>query len=620
MVARPLLCRLAISRRLHFTPCQRHHSTINDLPESHLNPRPDDYAAVNFADRAQLTLYAGPGGSGCVSFQREAYLPDGPPNGGDGGAGGNIYIQAVPAETSLHKLARRSFIRAGRGKSGQGGSRNGAKGDHVILTVPVGTVVREICRQDPAVQEAALVREWRKAQKLKKHDKLLAQQRAETERKRVEAEAAAEQQDVDEQHQFHLHHQDDDELDTHNSHGSQDPKPPLDTQAEPDQQDDDDDPQRHKWILHPGMSKSDAARFIFPEMPRRSRHVHQPPPPIHLDLTQPTEQPILLAAGGLGGLGNPHFASRHSPRPLFATRGDEAMTMRIELELKLLADVGLVGLPNAGKSTLLRALTRSRTRVGAWPFTTLQPNIGTLVLDKYSGRPIVSRPPIARSDDANPDDANPEPRSRLSVADIPGLIQGAHLDRGLGIAFLRHVERAAVLAFVIDLSAGNAVDALAALWHEVGLYSQMRHDEEHARLQQESHHHLPDQDTDATRGGPVNQTLMHHPVAPEQPASPPHISAKPWCVIATKADLPDTQQNFAQLKAHLDDMTKGSAPHPANLPGAWTTSLAAIPVSAIKGQGLDPIVHWIAGLLDAYSPETSQQKSSPKSHPVGSWN
>jgi GTP-binding protein len=155
--------------------------------------------------------------------------------------------------------------------------------------------------------------------------------------------------------------------------------------------------------------------------------------------------------------------------------------MKISLELKLLADVGLVGLPNAGKSTLLRALTNSRTRIGSWAFTTLQPNIGTVVLDKYSGQPT-ARGHRKSSTETDPSSgAAREPITRFTVADIPGLIEGAHLDRGLGIAFLRHVERAGVLAFVIDLAAGDAVAALNALWREVGLYAQMRDEEERDR-------------------------------------------------------------------------------------------------------------------------------------------
>src|SRR5271155_1823874 len=123
----------------------------NDL--SHLNPTPFDYSRTIFSDRATVTLQAGSGGHGCISFLREKYIAAGPANGGDGGSGGNIYIQAVHGETSLHKLARRRNIKAGRGKNGQGKTRGGERGEDIIVQVPVGTVVREIDRVDPVTME-----------------------------------------------------------------------------------------------------------------------------------------------------------------------------------------------------------------------------------------------------------------------------------------------------------------------------------------------------------------------------------------------------------------------------------------------------------------------------------
>ncbi|KAK1720952.1 hypothetical protein BDP67DRAFT_79745 [Colletotrichum lupini] len=510
---------------------RRHSSTqvAQESKSTRLNPAPDDYSQPIFADKASVTLYAGPGGHGCISFFRDAYLPDGPPNGGDGGHGGNIYIQAVHGETSLHKLARRRFIRAGKGKSGQGSSKGGQRGEDVIITVPVGTVVRELAREDPIAE---------------------------------------------------------------------------------DEFDEPEDPDRSKFLLYPGLSKSDLKTISLPKAPTRQRLYHQPPGPIQLDLSRPSPQPILLAVGGIGGLGNPHFTSREFPRPIFATKGERAVTMEIELELKLLADVGLVGLPNAGKSTLLRAITNSRTRVGNWAFTTLQPNIGTVVLDSYKGRPVIKsykRYPAA--DPAYGGSGSPgaeeevlvEQRTRFTVADIPGLIEGAHLDRGLGIAFLRHVERAGVLAFVVDLSAGPAVKALKALWNEVGLYAQMREEEERAR---EIDSRVDwDLNAGTTSGAAALQgthgamMVADAPPAPRQ-ESGLHIAAKPWYVVATKADLPETQQNFRDLKAYLDEIKQGTAPHPSGIENAWTDNVAAIPVSAINGQGVDRIVHWTVGLLD----------------------
>jgi GTP-binding protein len=372
-------------------------------------------------------------------------------------------------------------------------------------------------------------------------------------------------------------------------------------------------PNADKFVLYPGISSTQRRNLVLPRLPKRERLYAQPEPSIHLDLSVPTLRPILLAAGGIGGLGNPHFVSKDRPRPLFATKGEKAVRMQIELELKLLADVGFVGLPNAGKSTLLRALTRSRARVGNWAFTTLQPNIGTVVLDNHKGRPMArprSSEPSSTSHSVirdatfgsvvvthQPGQAQfgdaPEPRNRFTIADIPGLIEGAHLDRGLGIEFLRHVERAGVLAFVIDLSAGDAVKALKALWTEVGLYARMREDEEREREASER----IDWEGDGTSPG-IGRMVVAELPEPTDQLTGLHIAAKPWYVIATKGDLPDTQENFAKLKEYLDDITNGEEPHPSGVEHAWTEECVAIPVSAIHGQGVDRIIHWTLGLLD----------------------
>ncbi|KAL2159800.1 hypothetical protein VTH06DRAFT_1933 [Thermothelomyces fergusii] len=533
-----------------------------DRPRSRLNPAPDDYAVSNFADKARLTLHAGAGGNGCISFLREAYLADGPANGGDGGHGGNIYIQAVHGETSLHKLARRKVIRAGKGKSGMGSSRSGQRGEDVVIAVPVGTVVRELSRDDPEAESRFLSRRRRRAARGTRPG-------AEEEK----GKAAEEEEE------------------------------------EAEEEEEEEDPDRAKWLLYPGMSSSDMKRLQLPRLPYRDRLLRQPKAPIHLDLSRPTPRPILLAVGGLGGLGNPHFVTKGTPRPMFATRGERAISMEIELELKLLADVGLVGLPNAGKSTLLRSVSNSRTRVGDWAFTTLQPNIGTVVLDNNRGRPLLTsyrrqQPELER-------------RTRFTIADIPGLIEGAHLDKGLGIAFLRHVERAGVLAFVLDLAAGSAVAALKALWTEVGLYAQMREEEERARRRQAAIDWSAAAGTDAEgeeeEEDSFSSAFWPNPLAGDYDSSYSshsydaparadagglHIAGKPWFVVATKADLPNTQDNFAELRDYLAAITRGDERHPSGVEGAWTHNCAAIPVSAINGQGVDRVVHWAVGLLD----------------------
>ncbi|KAI0509260.1 P-loop containing nucleoside triphosphate hydrolase protein [Xylaria bambusicola] len=551
-------------------------TTNNTIPISRLNPSPDDYAISSFADKAKITILAGGGGHGCISFLREAFLANGPANGGDGGHGGNIYIQAVQGENSLHKLARRRIIRAGRGKTGQGSNRGGARGEDVIIQVPIGTVVREIDRIDPMVEENILYHQAR--EKEREYEKLVR-----------EAEAAArvsEETGLGESEALRLN------IDL--------PEPP-------------EHPNAHKFVLYPGMSSGERRNLSLPRLPMRERLFAQPDSPIHLDLSIASPRPILLAAGGLGGLGNPHFVSKDRPRPLFATKGERAIRMQLDLELKLLADLGFVGLPNAGKSTLLRALTRSRARVGNWAFTTLQPNIGTVVLDNHKGRPIVKPKPAVGSSPSHSviHDATfgsvvvsqqpgqiqigeaPEPRKRFTIADIPGLIEGAHLDRGLGIEFLRHVERAGVLAFVIDLNAGNAVKALKSLWTEVGLYARMREDEERERETSERIDWQGD-GANLARGRMVVADL------PEPVTQPTglHIASKPWFVIATKSDLPETEENFNKLKTYLDAVTDGKEPHPSNVEHAWTEDCVAIPVSAIHGQGVDRIIHWTLGLLD----------------------
>ena len=209
-----------------------------------MNPSPEDYSAPTFTDKAQITIHAGRGGHGCISFHREAYRPDGPPDGGDGGYGGSVYIQAVHGETSLHKLARRRIVRAGRGTNGKGGIRGGSRGDDVVLLVPVGTVVRETDRSDPVKDEDERRQAVRDMIRKKKREKRIAVEKGEMSEAQManpvdEEEAAA----LEEQEQF-------DELD------------------------------KSRFLIYPGISKSEAKSSVTPRMPRLPRMVHQPPGPI----------------------------------------------------------------------------------------------------------------------------------------------------------------------------------------------------------------------------------------------------------------------------------------------------------------------------------------------------
>lgn len=522
---------LSQTSRALFQPrgTRRHESTTPhhvQLPEegSHLNPPPTDYSRTIFTDRATVTLYAGNGGHGCISFLREKYIEAGPANGGDGGTGGHLYIQAMRGETSLHKLARRNILRAGRGMNGQGKNRGGERGDDIIMEVPVGTVVREIERIDPVAIEE--------------------------ERMKLEAGKA----------------------------DAVDGSGPWKWS-------------REKWLLYPAITPEDVATAEFPSLPRGRKSplmMAQAQAPISLDLSKPMERPLLLVAGAMGGLGNPHFCTKSVPRPKFATKGEQGVKIVLELELKLLADVGLVGLPNAGKSTLLRAMSRSRARVGNWAFTTLQPNIGTVVLDDHKGRPL------ARSQYADG-----EPRTHFTIADIPGLIEDAHLDKGLGVSFLRHVERARVLAFVVDLSKGDAITALRGLWKEVGEYERLKIVEEREKVNPIVHWSpfTSPEDALANRQETIvipNGPTFENPLAPEIPS----IVRKPWFVVATKADLEGTKENFESLRGYLARINAGDEQHPSGQTNCWTGKVEAIPVSAINGHGVDKITEWTVELLD----------------------
>lgn len=246
-----------------------------------------------FVDQVKVTLQAGKGGNGCVSFRRERGVPRGGPDGGRGGDGGSIHFISDPNLNSLAYFRFYPLIKAQRGAHGQGGNRQGRKGDDSYLRVPVGTIIKEESREG-----------------------------------------------------------------------------------------------------------------------------------IQFDFLS-AGQKFLAAKGGKGGRGNAAFATSTHQAPRESEEGESGEEKDIILELKLVADVGIIGFPNVGKSTLISKISAAKPLIADYPFTTLIPNLGVVDVDEFKS---------------------------FVVADIPGLIEGAHMGHGLGIKFLKHIERTKILVHMIDIS------------------------------------------------------------------------------------------------------------------------------------------------------------------------
>lgn len=247
-----------------------------------------------FIDNTKIYVKAGDGGSGCLSFRREKFIPKGGPNGGNGGKGGDVILEGEEGLLTLLDFRYHPHLRAKNGNHGMGKDCDGRKGEDFIMKVPLGTIIKDIDNE-------CVIGE----------------------------------------------------------------------------------------ILVQG-------------------------------------QRIIIANGGRGGRGNKTFASSTNRAPRRFEKGFPGEEKKVFLELKLIADVGLVGAPNAGKSTLINAISESKSKVGGYPFTTLNPALGVVQIND---------------------------RNKMVIADMPGLIEGASIGKGLGDKFLRHIERTKILVFVIDMSA-----------------------------------------------------------------------------------------------------------------------------------------------------------------------
>lgn len=332
-------------------------------------------------DLVKLKLLAGDGGDGRVSFLREKYRPKGGPDGGKGGDGGHVILRFTKRLNTLKHLSHIKELLAKTGEMGGKNKRFGAKGESLVVEVPVGTLVW-------LVGENGVSRLRRQKHGL---TELLSKNEIKLETYQVLK----------------------------------------------------DEKSKHWSLIYSPPDKKD--------FPQESELLSGK---VKLYEGQTDGEEIVICQGGVGGRGNESFKRPDLTTPLIAERGSEGEKKLIELELKLLAQVGLVGLPNAGKSTLLSVLTSAKPKIADYPFTTLEPNLGVLS-DEWSGEIEVLK--------------------NLVIADIPGIIKGASEGKGLGLDFLRHIENCRVLVWVLSLDESLiASDSLSDQEKAKQLWDQMQ--------------------------------------------------------------------------------------------------------------------------------------------------
>jgi len=299
-----------------------------------------------FVDQVKVYARAGHGGRGCVSFRREAYVPKGGPDGGNGGRGGNVILEASHDFNNLIAQFYVPRLIAKNGNHGEGKKKSGRSGKDLIVKVPCGTLVWKLpdpeLKPEDSQAEIVYSPEGEAAMMI------------DFDAKANEEKAASKLGDIEPQPEFYI--------------------------------------------------EEEAVMVV--------------------DLTEHGQTHTLCAAGR-GGLGNHNFATSRHQAPRHAQPGEPGEEGHYHFELRLMADIGLVGYPNAGKSTLLNAISQARPKIAAYPFTTLHPQIGVVEMDGWE---------------------------RYTVCDIPGIIEGAHNNVGLGHAFLRHIRRCTTLCIILDMA------------------------------------------------------------------------------------------------------------------------------------------------------------------------
>jgi GTP-binding protein len=371
-------------------------------------------------DFAKIKIQAGNGGRGAISFHREKFVPKGGPDGGDGGKGGDFYIVASNDVATLLDFQFLDHFEAQRGEPGGTTLKAGKDGKDYVLKVPVGTIIkinklvadlpennkRKRDHREPT-RYIQKVFNYKRSEKLKRQEMVRAAK--ESEEQRGDNAGIIESQhsvapDKILPTKAHATEQNDWDEEVFEEQSSGEPFKEL--------------PSEHYKVY----KFSEAPKSIdSTEDTQNNKSVDAGPAPI-FDLDTEGKQ-ILIARGGRGGRGNTRFKSNENKAPYVAEPGQQGEYVEIEITLKMVANVGLIGFPNAGKSTLLSKLTAASPKIANYPFTTLEPNLGVTYIDD---RPVV-------------------------VADIPGLIEGASEGKGLGFKFLRHIERTEIVVHMIAI-------------------------------------------------------------------------------------------------------------------------------------------------------------------------